>query len=141
VDVFPTLCELAGVPVPAHLQGMSQVPVMRNPRSRVKDFAVSQYPRTADPAATKRRAYEQGDVMGYSVRSDRYRYTLWLRGAYRSGRPLETAQVAGVELYDYRRDPQERVNAADDASYADVRRRMHGRLVDYLGRYAGSEVE
>jgi hypothetical protein len=49
--------------------------------------------------------------------------------------------VAGVELYDYRRDPQERVNAADDASYADVRRRMHGRLVDYLGRYAGSEVE
>jgi iduronate 2-sulfatase len=141
VDVFPTLCELAGVPVPGHLQGRSQVPVMRKPRSRVKDYAVSQYPRTSDKAATQQRAYEQGDVMGYSIRTDRYRYTLWLRGAYRSRRPLETAQVAGVELYDYRRDPKERINAADDASYADVRQRMHGYLVDYLGRYAGREVK
>jgi len=140
VDVFPTLCELAGLPIPAHLQGSSQVEVMRKPRHRVKDYAVSQYPRTADRAATQQRAYEQGDVMGYSIRTDRYRYTLWLQGAYRSPRPLETAQVEGVELYDYRKDPFETVNAADDRSYAQVQTRMHGHLVAYLEKYASKEI-
>jgi len=140
VDVFPTLCELAGLPVPTHLQGNSLAGLMRNPRRRVKDYAVSQYPRTSDRAATRQRPYEQGDVMGYSIRTQRYRYTLWLRGAYRSARPLATATVEGVELYDYRRDPGETVNAASDRSYAKARARLHGHLVDYFGRHAGRDL-
>jgi hypothetical protein len=78
--------------------------------------------------------------MGYSIRTQRYRYTLWLRGAYRSARPLATATVEGVELYDYRRDPGETVNAAADRSYAKARARLHDHLVDYLGRHAGRDL-
>jgi len=140
VDVFPTLCELAGLSIPTHLQGHSQAVVMRNPRHRVKDYAVSQYPRTSDRIATQYRPYEQGDVMGYSIRSEQYRYTVWLKGAYRSRCPLATAEITGVELYDYEKDPLEQSNKIGDLRYDKARIKMHGYLVEYLERFAGRDL-
>lgn len=45
LDIFPTLCQLAGLPVPKDLDGVSLTPVMRNNKVSVKEFAMSQYPR------------------------------------------------------------------------------------------------
>lgn len=41
VDVFPTLSELAGLPIPASVQGESLVPILRDPSHSVKDSALS----------------------------------------------------------------------------------------------------
>ncbi len=90
VDIYPTLCELAGLPLPSHLEGTSFVPLLDSPELAWKTAAFSQYPRG-------------GQVMGYSMRTDRYRFTQWLR---RDG------NEAAVELYDHENDPQENENIA-----------------------------
>lgn len=63
-DVLPTLCEAAGLPVPATAEGYSLIPVLRDSTASVRDFALTQYPRGVR-------------IMGYSIRTDRWRYTEW----------------------------------------------------------------
>jgi len=105
VDIYPTLCELCGLPVPGDLEGTSLVPVMRNPNRSWKKAAFSQ-------EHSRRKG-----IMGYTMRTDRYRYTEWLSP--------EKILVAR-ELYDHDRDPDENVNLA-------VRTENAG-LVETLGR-------
>lgn len=90
VDIYPTLCELCGLEQPKHLEGTSMVPLLSNPGQPWKKAAFSQYPR--------------GGVMGYSMRTDRYRYTEW--------RNLKSGDVKARELYDHQEDPQENANVA-----------------------------
>lgn len=112
VDIFPTLCELAGLPVPEQLQGVSLAPLMKLPSGRVKRAAISQFPRGTGG----------GPAMGYAYRSDRYRYVEWVRKNFRKG---ETeGPVIARELYDYREDPLETVNLAEDPRYAEAASRM-----------------
>ncbi len=91
VDVYPSLCELAALPLPSHLEGTSFAPLLNAPEQPWKKAAFSQYPRG-------------GGVMGYSMRTDRYRLTRWLN---RDG------SEAARELYDHQSDPQEDVNVTD----------------------------
>lgn len=101
VDVYPTLAELCKLPLPAHLEGTSLLPLLRDPSRAVKRAAFSQYPR-----------HVNGQVlMGYSMRTDRYRLTRWV---HRS----DATKVAAVELYDHLTDPQENQNLADDPAQA-----------------------
>ncbi len=90
VDIYPSLCELAGLPLPSHLEGLSFAPLLDSPELPWKKAAFSQYPR--------------GKVMGYSMRTDRYRLTRWLKA--------DGSEVAR-ELYDHQNDPQENVNIVD----------------------------
>jgi arylsulfatase A-like enzyme len=90
VDIYPTLCDLAGLPLPAHLEGTSFAPLLDSPQQPWKEAAFSQYPRG-------------GAVMGYSMRTDRYRLTRWLKS--------DGSEVA-CELYDHENDPLENVNVA-----------------------------
>ena len=98
VDIYPTLAELCGLPLPDHLEGTSLVPLMDDPATPWKRAAFSQYPRG-------------GNVMGYSMRTDRYRYTEWLRGG---------EQVVARELYDHQEDPGENVNVAEAPQNAET---------------------
>jgi len=104
VDVYPTLCQLANLPVPDGLEGTSLTPLLENPSKSLKTAAFSQYPRRENDA-----------VMGYSIRTDRYRYTEWQEN-WRSGSP----NVIARELYDHQADPRERVNVADDPKQAET---------------------
>lgn len=131
VDIFPTLCELSNIPVPAHLEGKSLVPLMRNPASSIKEFAVSQYPRSGNSIETQRTADASLKVMGYSLRTKRYRYTIWMEN-FRSNQPFNASSVVGDELYDYQKDPLEKVNVANDKKYAQVSKELKDKMIQYF---------
>lgn len=110
VDLYPTLAELCGVETPANLQGQSLVPMLRNPAEKGRGWALTQ--------VTRRRAGRE--FFGYSIRTERYRYTEWDEG--REGR----------ELYDHEVDPQELVNRANDPNYSKVAEELAALLRDAI---------
>ncbi len=94
VDIYPSLCELAGLPLPKHLQGMSFTSLLKDLAQKGKSVALSQYPRGKE-------------MMGYSMRTDRYRFTSWQKkDNWRDEQPV------AMELYDHQKDPGEKVNLA-----------------------------
>jgi len=101
LDIYPTLCDLAGLPWPEHLEGTSMRPVVAQPEHPSKPAAFSQYPRRG--------------LMGYTMRTDRYRLTLWATAD-------DPQQVEAVELYDHRKDADlvETVNLAADPNQKEV---------------------
>ncbi|MBB6461950.1 sulfatase [Flammeovirga kamogawensis] len=137
VDMYPTLCDLAGLSLPEHLEGQSLVPLMENPKQPWKKAAFSQYPTpalrewAANPLSEGMRetyfgplieeveeeikdqmkekwdrSLFENDLMGYSMRTDRYRFVLWKNRKQPKSAPLY------IELYDHTRDPNETVNIA-----------------------------
>jgi len=94
VDVYPTLCELAALPLPDHLEGKSLAPLLDDPDRAVKDTAFSQFPRR----------HQGREYMGYTMRTDRYRYVEW--------KDRRTGAVFATELYDHLDDPGENQNVA-----------------------------
>ncbi len=95
VDIYPTLADLAGLPLPSHLEGRSFKPVLAQPDRPWKAAAFSQYPRNVDGM----------QLMGYSMRTERYRFTAWQHRR-------DPAKVEAIELYDHQTDPQENTNLA-----------------------------
>ncbi|TWT61347.1 sulfatase [Rubinisphaera italica] len=93
VDLYPTLTELAGIQSPEGLEGRSLSPLLNDPLSDWEGYAITQVLRPADD-----RLPEQ--VMGCSIRTERYRFTEWGEGKY------------GSELYDHHADPGEFNNLA-----------------------------
>jgi hypothetical protein len=70
--------------------------------------------------------------MGYSIRTGKYRYTIWLKDGYRSYKPFSKDLVVASELYDYGRDPNETVNVVEDKEYASVAKEMDKKMVSFL---------
>jgi iduronate 2-sulfatase len=92
-DIFPTLAELAGLPAPQGPQpidGISLLPVLKDPAARVRDHAFHAYPK---------------QKLGRAIRTERHRLVEWKT----PGAPPETAEF---ELYDYQTDPLETRNLA-----------------------------
>jgi arylsulfatase A-like enzyme len=108
VDIFPTFCELAGLPVPVQLQGKSLVPLLERPKASIREAILSQYPRRIDGRP----------VMGYTLRDKRYRYVKWIQMDYRRG--ARSGLLVARELYDYQVDPLETVNQAENTDYAPI---------------------
>ncbi len=94
IDVYPTLCDLAGIPLPMHLQGRSMSPLLSNPDQGFKQAAFSQF----------RRQDGKVPLMGYAMRTDRYRYIEW--------QDRRNGEVVATELYDHEGDPGENTNIA-----------------------------
>jgi arylsulfatase A-like enzyme len=105
VDIFSTLCELIGVPVPESVEGLSLLPILEDPDAMVHEAALEQYPRWPNK-------------MGYTLRDKRYRYVKWIEIEYKDGE--RSGPVVGRELYDYEKDPLETVNQVDNPEYKDV---------------------
>ncbi|WP_146531510.1 sulfatase [Novipirellula artificiosorum] len=90
LDLYPTLADLCGLKSPGRLEGASLRPLLEDP-SRA-DWT--------KPAVTQ--IWHNKNAWGYSIRTERYRYTEWLEGK------------AGRELYDHSVDPGEVINLAND---------------------------
>jgi arylsulfatase A-like enzyme len=104
VDIYPTLADLAGLPLPAHLEGLSFRPVLQKPDRPWKRAAFSQYPRPGSTGGV-------GPLMGYSMRTADHRLTVWVKRR-------APGEIVATELYDHREDPQENRNVADDPKRA-----------------------
>jgi iduronate 2-sulfatase len=107
VDLYPTVVELAGLPVPTPaqrggypLEGDSLVQFIDAPAAISRRGAFSQWLREGT----------QGDTVGYTIRTNRYRYTEWGSGASRE-----------LELYDHSVDPDETLNVVYRPEYATIR--------------------
>ena len=102
VDLFPTLNELCGLKAVPGLEGSSLVPVLMNPSVAVDNAAFTQHPR---PAYFDREPSKKPSHMGYSVRTDKVRYTEW--------RDWQTGEVSARELYRHPEDEAEMINAIE----------------------------
>ncbi|MCK5136780.1 MAG: sulfatase [Bacteroidales bacterium] len=87
VDIYPTLCDLAGLDIPGHVQGNSFSSALLDDQFAWDDVAFSQYPRTFSD--------ERGQhaVMGTSMRTREYRITRWT--------DTGSGELLATELYDH----------------------------------------
>jgi len=115
------LVDYAGLKMPENLEGKSLMPVMNDVNIEVKDFAISQFQRG-----------ENDDIMGYSLRTDRYRLTVWLRGNYRKEAIYVNPVFEAVELYDYVNDPLEKVSLAKNLDYKTLTDSLTTKLITEL---------
>jgi uncharacterized sulfatase len=99
VDLYPTLADLAGVAPPAKLDGVSLRPLIENPEAAWDKPALTQVTRTR-PKPAAGQAAKTGPIMGYSLRTEKWRFTQWDGGE------------RGMELYDEEHDPKELNNLA-----------------------------
>jgi iduronate 2-sulfatase len=97
LDLYPTLCELAGIEVPEFVDGASLVPILKDVDAKVHDGAVNQY----------YRRHEGKQYMGYSIRTNDYRLVEW--------RDFSTGEVTARELYHHRTDDSETESIIDSA--------------------------
>lgn len=131
VDVFPTICDLAGVPIPNKLDGLSLKPLMLNNNAKVNDYSISQYPRKLKKLEMIKKGYTDSKIMGYSMRTDKYRFTIWMNN-FTSKQPFNEFKVYAFEMYDYVKDPLEKVNVVNDKDYATISKELKAKMLDYF---------
>lgn len=152
VDMYPTLVEMAGLPMPEHLQGRSFAPLIEEPDRAWKSAAFSQFPcpslrewaamplsegmretffgpliedveeRLAKESPRYSRRLYENHVMGYTMRTNQYRLVLWVDDRARREEPI------AVELYDHESDPRENVNLAGEPKHANLVRKLTAEL-------------
>lgn len=112
VDIFPTLAELCGVTPPAHLQGRSFAPLLKDAGAPGKEYAYT--------------VVKRGNQLGRAIRFEHWRYTEW-------GSPDQ------AELYDLKSDPREFTNLAGKKEHAAVRDRAQ-QILAKAQQYAKSQL-
>ena len=100
VDLYPTVCDLAGLKPPPHLEGSSLLPLMTEPSCPWKTVAFSRY----------------GDAI--TMRTERSRYTRYERDNYQGDRNHFPSK-GSCELFDHQGDPGENNNIAGKTEYAE----------------------
>lgn len=111
IDMFPSLCELAGIEVPDYMQGTSFVPLIENPSRQWKSAAFSQFHRRPRHAADGNR------YMGYSINTREYHYIEWYAWEPKSG---TRGALKHRELYDRNSDPNETINIAAETILTNI---------------------
>ena len=107
IDIYPSLCELAGLPLPEHLEGESFVPRLKNPSLPGKASAIGRF--------------KQGDT----IRTDRFRFS-----EYTNAKGKQTGRM----LYDHQVDPGENVNVAEREKQADHVKELTTQLKEGKGK-------
>jgi len=128
VDIFPTLVDLAELPIPPLcpnasrnillcVEGVSFKPLVENPNTTWKTAGFSQYPpcmhdvNCADVGGPNR--------MGYAILTGPYRYIEWVPFSKSTSTP-EWSTVLARELYNHELDPGENENVAENILYQPI---------------------
>lgn len=122
LDLYPTLADLCGLSgATSQLAGKSLRPLLRNPNAAWDRPAVSQVQRVL-PATGSSKATR---IMGYSLRTERYRYSFWNEGEM------------GEELYDYQTDPAELRDLTKQAGFSSLKADLRARLLTIIAARKG----
>lgn len=105
VDLYPTVCDAAGVPIPADMEGKSLKPLLADPDQQFKTAAFSQFHRNPRVSPDKKQ------YMGFSMMTKEYHYIQWRSWDHIKG--VAGDEVKAIELYDLRSDSDENVNVAE----------------------------
>ena len=111
VDLFPTLCDLAGIEIPEYMEGMSLKPLLADPGQELKSAAFSHYHQRP------KNTLDGKQYMGYSMVTARYHYVEWYSWDDEAKVP---GDLAGRELYDNQVDPDENVNISELPENAEI---------------------
>lgn len=85
IDLYPTICDLAGIEKPLGLDGESFVPLLTNPKANGKEAVLSYW----------------RNIL--SMRTDRYRFAVFNNG-----------EKQEMMLFDHKKDPNETINIANE---------------------------
>ena len=112
IDLLPTMLELAGLGVPPILEGESIVPQLQG---------------THDPDRSAFIEFQR-----YEIEHDSWGGFQPVRCVVQGPHKLVINLLHTDELYDLDQDPAENINLIDDPDYADLRDRLHDRLLDWM---------
>lgn len=143
LDIYPTLCDLTGIPIPKHVQGESFSHLLDNPKANGKDAAISQFPCPAlrewaglpldstmkykfmnllkkkekqiktEFSSDWEQKLFEHYLMGYSMRTERYRIINWVD-------IRNPEKSLAIELYDHNKDPKENENLSQKSEYNEL---------------------
>ncbi|CAD6208056.1 GSCOCG00010330001-RA-CDS [Cotesia congregata] len=138
VDLFPTIAELIKLPIDVCgkvyssttcSEGISFLPVISAYKNKIiirwKKAAFSQYPRPGLTPTWKPNSDEPKlnkiKIMGYTLRTERYRYTVWIPFNYNTS---NWKSIISQELYDHKNDPDEMINQQSNNYYLKIKSKL-----------------
>lgn len=121
IDMFPSLCEIAGIEIPDYMQGTSFVPLIEDPNRKWKAAAFSQFHRRPKVSADGKR------YMGYSITTKQYHYIEWYTWNPKIG---TRGDFVDRELYDRIKDPNETLNIEKESSLNKTIEELSAQLAD-----------
>lgn len=125
VDLYPTIINLCGVESDDSLSRSSLKPLLKNPKAEWKNIAFNQFARPYKAAIGAR---VPATHMGYSVRTDSWRYTAWYN--------LKKDSFEFPELYSFRESSIPNENLAGKPEFAETETKLHKLIQDYKnGKY------
>jgi iduronate 2-sulfatase len=107
IDIYPSLSELAGLPLPRHLHGKSFVPLLRNPELEGKPAAIGRF--------------KNGDT----IRTDQFRFSEYTKS---------NGNLSSRMLYDHQQDPGENINISELAEWAERVKKLTAQLHNDMGK-------
>ncbi|HPO15039.1 MAG TPA: sulfatase-like hydrolase/transferase [Candidatus Hydrogenedentes bacterium] len=110
LDLFPTLLDLAGAPIPAGLPGMSLLPLLEEPMKPLRTYAVSECVGVGGKKGMGHRM----------VRTEQWKYVL--------------TDVNDEALFDEEADPFEMVNVANAEANQAILQRLRGYMKEWMER-------
>lgn len=112
IDLYPTICDLADVPKPQMLDGKSLVPMLRDPSTEGKPYAIGRY------------------KLGDTIRTKAFRYTEF-RGKVGDRKvkgPVGMEKIMGRMIFSRSSDPDENNNVVKEERFADVAKQLSAEL-------------
>lgn len=106
VDIYPSLCQLAGLSMPFHIQGKSFVPLAKNPDLQWKDAVYSRW------------------IEGETIVTKRYTYTEWM------GENNE--DIYANMLYDLNADPEETIDVSGEPENKELVKKLSEKLHQHM---------
>ena len=106
VDLFPTVCDYAGIDVPERVQGMSVRPIVEGKNVSWRDYA-----------------YIESNYWGHAVITEQYKYvTEYKPKVVEDFSPPgpDAEQLGFAQLFDRQNDPGETENLTGNATYNEV---------------------